>query len=249
MPDNRLLAIGDDNKLYLGEIYYHYNGLLSYISWKTMELDPGMEWYHFESSSFDTLGYSGDRSDWKASNFIPMDTIPEVLQPGAMKDPEKIKFMEETFVNPVRVWLPENNYTWKSNASLFFNLCGLYGFAGEEKYPVNILMVDARDRSIHEMEPDERKRIREILDQCFIEPQLDAPHKKHLWCSDSPVYFVIEENGSGKNFLLGYIDGRFIMKNNFYTFIFPEEKEPEFTEQMLRYIRKYTEPLPGSDPS
>ncbi len=171
-----------------------------------------------------------------------MESLPEVLQPGAIKDPEKIKFMEETFVCPVRIWLPDNTYKWNDRETLFYNLCGLHGFNQEKESPVKILIANARDRSVHELKPEETKQISGVLNQCIIDPQLNSPHKKHLWCSDSPVYFIIEGNNEGEGFALGYLEERFIMKNNFYTLIFPEDKAEELTERMHQYIQKYIEP-------
>ncbi|MCD8079022.1 MAG: hypothetical protein LUF04_00965, partial [Bacteroides sp.] len=240
MPDQRLLVLGEDNSLYLGEVGFHYNGLLRYISWETRNLsdNEGMDWYRWESRFFDTLGYSGDRSDWDARAFVPVDTLPEVIRPGALKDPEEIKFMEEHFVHPVRIWLPGNTYTWKDGESLLSNLCGLYGLeTGKE----DLLIADARDKSLHDTRPEDRKCIGDLLNRCVIAPQLEIPHQKHLWYSDAPVWLVIREKSTGKSFSLGYIEGRFVMRNNFYTFVFPEEKQEEYTQQMQRCIRKYIE--------
>ncbi|GEM_PF-4624346 len=241
LPDNRILAIGEDNSLYLGDIAYHYNGLLQYIHWKRFDMNIGMDWFHYESRYFDTLGYSEDRSGWDASDFIETDTLPELVKRGVMKDPEGVKCLEEAFVHSTRIWLPENHYVWNTREGLLFNLCGLHGFGEEKKDPVDIEIADPRDRTVRAMDPEDIQQIASIINQCIIEPQLDNPGKRHIWYDKSSVFFLIQEDSTGKSFPLGYDNGRFVMRNNLYTFVFPEEKAEELTGQMLGYIQKYTE--------
>ncbi len=237
LPDHRLIAWGEDGKIYQGEVGYHHNGLLRYVRWDVMDLEAGFDWIYFESRYFDELGYSDDRSAWNADDFIPTDVVPEVVRAGAADDPEKIRFMEQAFLRPERVWLPGSSYAWNPQESLGVNLCGLHGFTGKE-HSIEGLFADPRDRSVHEMEATDRERVLRMLDCCRIETRLDT-RKRGTWYSDATAYFILREKGTGKKLSLGYKDGRFIMENNFYSFVFPEEVRDEWIEAVHGWLDQY----------